>query len=92
MTFDGGRYQKALDDKAAQTSNPHGEADFVQSYLGRTVLDAGCGTGRVGIELAARGFEVVGTDASESMLDVALEKAPDVSWVVADLYAAWARR
>ena len=29
---------------------------------GRRVLDAGCGTGRVAIELARRGFDVVGVD------------------------------
>ena len=42
--------------------NPHGEADFVFSYGPRSVLDAGCGTGRVAIELARRGLDVVGTD------------------------------
>ena len=36
--------------------NIHGEADLVEALLadsgGSSVLDAGCGTGRVGIELA----------------------------------------
>ena len=35
------------------------------------MLDAGCGTGRVAIELAARGFSVVGMDLDEAMLDTA---------------------
>ena len=38
---------------------------------GARVLDAGCGTGRVGIELARRGFEVTGTDIDPAMLAAA---------------------
>lgn len=36
----------------------HGEADFVASFEVHSVLDAGCGTGRVAIELARRGFRL----------------------------------
>ncbi|MHA0287741.1 class I SAM-dependent DNA methyltransferase [Mycobacterium sp. C3-094] len=67
----------------------HGEADLVESLLrasgGTRVLDAGCGTGRVAIELAGRGFSVVGVDADPAMLAVARDKAPDLRWVQADL-------
>jgi SAM-dependent methyltransferase len=63
----------------------HGEADLVFRYAPRTVLDAGCGTGRVAIELARRGVEVVGVDLDAGMLDAAREKAPDLVWVLADL-------
>ena len=49
------------------------------------MLDAGCGTGRVAIELAGRGFSVVGVDADAPMLATATSKAPDLSWVRADL-------
>ena len=40
-----------------------------------TVLDAGCGTGRVGVELAATGWDgtLVGIDLSAGMLAVAAE-------------------
>jgi SAM-dependent methyltransferase len=52
---------------AAAGVGVHGEADLIDSLLresgGNSVLDAGCGTGRVAIELAARGFSVVGLDA-----------------------------
>lgn len=51
----------------------------------RTVVDAGCGTGRHAAELAERGFDVVGIDAAAEMLDVARERAPDVRWERADL-------
>ena len=74
---------------AAAGQNVHGEADLVESLLresgGTSVLDAGCGTGRVAIELAGRGFTVVGVDADAPMLARAKSKAPDLSWVEADL-------
>ncbi|TRW78976.1 class I SAM-dependent methyltransferase [Mycolicibacterium sp. 018/SC-01/001] len=67
----------------------HGEADLVESLLrtsgGTRVLDAGCGTGRVAIELASRGFSVAGVDADPAMLSAARDKAPDLAWVQADL-------
>ncbi len=49
------------------------------------MLDAGCGTGRVGIELASRGFTVTGVDADAGMLAAARRKAPELPWVQADL-------
>src|ERR687893_560585 len=69
----------------AAGANPHGEADFVFAYGPRSVLDAGCGTGRVAIELARRGLEVVGVDADPGMLSAARAKAPQLEWVQADL-------
>ncbi|MGH8918675.1 MAG: class I SAM-dependent methyltransferase, partial [Actinomycetes bacterium] len=69
----------------ASGANPHGEADFVFSYGPYSVLDAGCGTGRVGIELARRGLEVVGTDLDQDMIGIALAKAPELTWIHADL-------
>jgi len=69
--------------------NIHGEADLVEALLadsgGSSVLDAGCGTGRVGIELARRGVRVTGVDADGEMLAVARAKAPDIDWYEADL-------
>ncbi|MGH3802665.1 MAG: class I SAM-dependent methyltransferase [Pseudonocardiaceae bacterium] len=69
----------------AAGANPHGEADFVFSYDPRSVLDGGCGTGRVAIELARRGLDVVGTDLDPDMIGLARAKAPELSWVHADL-------
>ena len=51
----------------------------------RTVLDAGCGTGRVAIELARRGIDVVGVDLDADMVAAARRKAPELTWLVADL-------
>jgi SAM-dependent methyltransferase len=70
---------------AAAGHNPHGEADRVAGYRPATVLDAGCGTGRVAIELARRGIEVVGVDLDPDLLDQARAKAPELEWVLADL-------
>ena len=67
--------------------NPHGEADLVSSFGPATVLDAGCGTGRVAIELARRGVDVVGTDLDPDMVAAALAKAPALTWVHTDLAA-----
>jgi SAM-dependent methyltransferase len=72
---------------AAEGRNVHGEADFVESLGPASVLDAGCGTGRVAVELARRGLDVVGVDLDPSMLARARDKAPDLTWVTADLAA-----
>jgi SAM-dependent methyltransferase len=76
---------------AAAGESVHGEADLVEALLretgGTRVLDAGCGTGRVAIELAARGFAVVGVDADPAMLSEVRAKAPGLPWVEADLAA-----
>ena len=83
--WDGDRYQARFDRLAAEGTDVHGEATFVAAFAPRTVLDAGCGTGRVAVELARRGVAVVGVDGDTDMLDVARAKAPDLRWVVADL-------
>jgi SAM-dependent methyltransferase len=49
------------------------------------VLDAGCGTGRVAIELARRGVDVVGVDVSPALLETARSLAPDLEWIEHDL-------
>ena len=50
-----GEYDERWARMAAAGENPHGEADLVSRYRPTSVLDAGCGTGRVAIELARRG-------------------------------------
>lgn len=41
---------------------------------GRTVLDAGCGTGALAVEAATRGATVIAVDVSGSLIDVARER------------------
>jgi SAM-dependent methyltransferase len=87
--WDGDEYQARFDKLAASGLDVHGEADFVSSLVPRprSVVDAGCGTGRVAIELARRGMTVVGVDLDHSMLDRARRAAPNLEWIEQDLTA-----
>ena len=44
---------------------------------GNSVLDAGCGPGRISIELAAKGLDVTGVDIIQPYLDAAADSAKD---------------
>lgn len=83
--FDGQAYQARFDALAAGGINVHGEAALVLALGPATVLDAGCGTGRVAIELARHGIEVVGVDLDLSMVAEARRRAPEMEWVCADM-------
>lgn len=83
--WNGAEYQRRFDSLAESGVDVHGEATFVRAYQPKTVLDAGCGTGRVAIELARHGIEVVGADLDESMLAHAAELAPGITWMRSDL-------
>ena len=85
MTWDGDRYQQRFDSLAASGVDVHGEADFVAWWEPSSVLDAGCGTGRVARELARRGMDTVGIDKDESMIATARQLAPDLTWALGDL-------
>jgi SAM-dependent methyltransferase len=65
--------------------NAHEEAGFVESFHPKSVLDAGCGRGRVAIELARRGIEVVGVDIDPGMIGTAARKAPQLEWHLGDI-------
>ena len=70
----------------AQTGQDvHGEAHFLAALGVSSVLDAGCGTGRVAIELDRHGIDVVGVDLDAAMLAVARRKAPHLPWYEGDL-------
>jgi 2-polyprenyl-3-methyl-5-hydroxy-6-metoxy-1,4-benzoquinol methylase len=66
-------------DKEVYTQGTIGECDFIEKEIGydkaTKILDIGCGTGRHSIELARRGYSIVGVDLSESQLKRAKEKA-----------------
>jgi trans-aconitate methyltransferase len=52
----------------------------------KTIVDAGCGTGRHTAFLANLGFRVIGIDASEAMVEIARSRAPDVRFEVGDVF------
>jgi SAM-dependent methyltransferase len=83
--WQGDDYQRRFDELAASGVDVHGEASFVMRGSPGSVLDAGCGTGRVGIELARRGVDVVGVDADASMLATARANGPGIEWYEHDL-------
>src|SRR5699024_2968692 len=65
----------------------YGEARTADAMLerGSKVLDAGCGTGRIGGYLARQGHDVMGMDIDPILIDYAQEEHPDVRWEVGDL-------
>ena len=81
----GAAYDRRFEELAASGMDMHGEAALVDSYGPGSVLDAGCGTGRVAMELSRRGHPVVGVDVDEAMLGAAHAKAPALAWVRGDL-------
>lgn len=74
------------------TQNTLAEVDFLLEVLslsaGASILDMGCGTGRHAIELARRGFRIMGVDISAGMLAEARKAAygagVEVQWIQAD--------
>ena len=99
-TRSGQEYDAPYAARAAAGQDVHGEANLIEALLhselytglsqGKAttpyrVVDAGCGTGRMAIELAHRGMEIVGVDLDEVMLTQARKKAPQLDWRLGDL-------
>ena len=73
-----------------------GEIDFYRAMAievknqGGSILEVGCGTGRVALQLAREEIPVVGLDLSPAMLGVARQKSQGLSnvrWVEGDMQA-----
>jgi len=97
-TVDLVKYDQRWDTMAARGENVHGEADAVTRLIERyldvrdrerghalRILDAGCGTGRLAVELQRRGHEVTAVDLDPDMVDKARDKSTAVTWLVGDL-------
>jgi len=96
----GSEYDAPYEARAAAGMDIHGEANFIGQLLAEKrdqltaasseeewppILDAGCGTGRIAIELARRGHPIMGVDLDEEMLQQARKKAPLLDWRHGDL-------
>jgi SAM-dependent methyltransferase len=81
----GERYERTYELRTAAGEDVHGEANFAMRFSPGSVLDAGCGTGRVGRELFRRGVDVVGVDLDAEMLETARARCPSVSWIEGDI-------
>lgn len=58
--------------------------DVLNPQPGERVLDLGCGTGHLTAQIAARGAEVTGLDASASMIALARQNYPKLKFVLGD--------
>lgn len=91
MADRGTEYDERFAELARAGRYLHGEADLVDRLLGgppALVVDAGCGTGRVAVELHRRGYGTLGVDVDPEMLGAARAKAPQLRWELADLATA----
>ncbi len=67
------KYYELFNEETFERTNK--EINFYEGFFKkfnikvRRILDIGCGTGRLSIALAKRGYDVVGIDISNSKLD-----------------------
>jgi SAM-dependent methyltransferase len=80
-------YAQRFRDMIAAGKDIDGEARMLDALLERRsrVLDAGCGTGRVGAALFERGHVVTGVDVDADLIALAQRDYPGPRWQVADL-------
>lgn len=80
-------YVKRFRDMAAAGHDLSGEARLVDAMLARgsRVLDAGCGSGRVGAYLHSAGHTVIGVDVDPALIAAAETDHPGPTWLVGDL-------
>ena len=78
---------------ARDQERTHAEANFVEQAFGipqgARVLDVPCGSGRLSLEMAARGYQVTGVDISPGLLETAQRSAKElnlqISWDQRDM-------
>lgn len=61
--------------------------EFVPKNDGQAILDLGCGTGILTVQLANLCNKIVGVDSSQSMIDKAKEQFGNVEFMVSDAIA-----
>lgn len=63
---------------------------FIKKYMSNIdhIVDLGCGTGEIAIQLAKQGYKVTGVDLSEEMLTLAQQKShsmDNLQWICQDI-------
>ena len=74
-------------DMAQRGEDIYGEARLIDAIVprGARILDAGCGSGRVGGHLVGLGHTVVGVDVDPVLIEAARDDHPQGTWVLGDL-------
>ena len=71
-------------DKEDFTRGTEGEVAFIEKEINYQkdvrMLDIGCGTGRHAIELARKGYSVIGVDSSEAMIKKPEKRQKLLKW------------
>ncbi|WP_296424644.1 magnesium protoporphyrin IX methyltransferase [Yoonia sp.] len=72
-------------------------AQLPDDLRGARILDAGCGTGAMAVELARRGADVVAVDISPALVDIAQKRMPTgmpgaIEWIAGDMLEATSGR
>lgn len=81
INMSGYNFFSGVYDALTENVNYSARADYIADLLaengitGGILLDLACGTGTLSIEMAKRGFEVIGVDSSGEMLSVAMNNA-----------------
>lgn len=80
-------YAQRWRNMVAEGMDINGEARLIDAMVKRDarILDAGCGTGRLGGYLAQRGHTVIGTDLDPVLIGYARQDYPEARWEVGDL-------
>ncbi len=64
-----------------------GLLEFIPKNDEQAILDLGCGTGTLTVELAGLGKKVIGVDSSQNMIDKAKEQFSSIEFMVCDALA-----
>lgn len=81
LTWDAGLYDRSFGFVSAYGAPL---VELLDPQPGERILDLGCGTGQLAAEIAARGAEVIGLDASPEMIEQARRSYPQLRFMVGD--------
>ena len=80
-------YDEISTSYATKFNEPSDNIDDFLKLIGKggKILDAGCGPGVDVVYIASKGFDVIGVDLSEKMLEIAKRKNPRIFFQKADI-------